>query len=230
MTFTYRHRKQIIIAILICLVVGGSAFYYYHSSFNKKKDKKVTLVLNEKKETKAKEEKVEEKQEKIMFQVDIKGAVFAPGIYSIEEGSRIIDVIEKAGGLRDDADTTVLNLSKKVFDEMVIIVYTQGEVQNFKETKEMENYVNQKCQEGIGELQNDACITENKQELTSSKISINQATKEELMTLSGVGEAKADAIIAYRDAHGGFKTLEELKEVEGIGDALFTTISENITL
>lgn len=164
MTFTYRHRKQIIIGLLLILLIASLSFYGYQSFGKKKKtSKEVTLSLQEKK--KEDSQPKEKKEELLLFQVDIKGAVQAPGIYSVTEGSRVIDVIQKAGGLREDADTTVLNLSKKVYDEMVIIVYTQEEVVNFKATKEMEAFVNQKCEEGKGELQNDACIEENPQNL-----------------------------------------------------------------
>ena len=115
---------------------------------------------------------------------------------------------------------------------MVIIVYTKEEVKDFKMTKQTEEQAIEKCRDGVNEnLSNDACLEPTKEtDVTSQKVSINRATKEELLTIPGIGEAKADAIIAYRKEHGGFKQLEELKEVSGIGDALFTQVQENITL
>ncbi len=227
MTFTYRHRKQIFLAVLVTIILGLGSFFVYRTSFVQQKEEKPILL---KKKESQKETEVAVQEEVRFVQVDIKGAVNQPGIYRMEEGNRVIDVIHQAGELRQDADTTVINLSKKVFDEMVIIIYTQEEVQNFKATKEEEAQVIEQCQQGLGDLQNDACIGEETPKEEKTKVSLNQATKEELMTLSGIGDAKADAILAYRNAHGGFQTIEELKEVEGIGEALFASIAENITL
>ena len=162
------------------------------------------------------------------MKVDIKGEVINPGIYSLIESSRVIDVIELAGGLTENADTSVINLSKKVTDEMVIIIYSRDQIQNFKETKELEKYLQEKCHEqDENSLANDACITDGEQ--ISSKVNINTASLEELMTLKGIGEAKAQDIIAYRETNGGFKSIEELLNISGIGETLFAKIKENIT-
>ena len=112
---------------------------------------------------------------------------------------------------------------------MVIIVYSNDQVANFKETKEEENIIIDKCIEGEnGNLKNDACI-EKEDTKVSGKISINNATKEELMTLPGIGESKADSIIKYREENGNFETIEDITKVSGIGENLFAQIKENIT-
>lgn len=150
------------------------------------------------------------------------------------EGDRVIDVIEKAGGLTQIADTTVINLSKKVSDEMVIIIYSVAEVTNYQKTKEKEEQTLKICTDNEKEIKNDACINskeESKKDSSSpGKININSATKEELMTISGIGEAKAESIIKYRNEHGNFQKIEEIKEVNGIGDGVFAKIKENITI
>jgi len=134
----------------------------------------------------------------------------------------------KAGGLTDQADTSVINLSKKVTDEMVIIVYSKEEVEKFKETKEIEKEVYDKCnQKDENSLINNACIESSSN--TSSKISINTATLEELMTLPGIGESKAKDIINYRESNGPFNTIEDITKVTGIGESIFAKIKENIT-
>ena len=144
--------------------------------------------------------------------------------------SRVIDVINKAGGLTEHADTSVLNLSKKVIDEMVIIVYSKDEVKDFKKTKELEQQVQNNCiQKDENALKNDACIT-NQETLQSTKISINNATIEQLMTLPGIGESKAKEIIDYRTTNGPFTSIEDLKNIPGIGESIFAKIKENITL
>ena len=231
MTFTYRHKKEIILVCLglVLLLVIGSFFIYKNYTAENKEDK--NIVLNTKKDIK----KDEEEEEEVYYQVDIKGEVINPGIYTVKEGSRVIDVIRLAGDLTEVADTSVLNLSKKVKDEMVIIVYSYDEVENFTATKEKEEIEQEACLSQNG-IQNDACIKDSTDDTSSSsvvisgKLSLNTATLDELMTLPGIGEAKAQAIIEYREEVGAFQNIEELKEVSGIGDAIFDQIKENITI
>lgn len=230
MTFTYRHKKEIIFCILglVLLLVVGTVLIY--RNFNSNDSSKENIVLNTKKENLD-----EEEQEEVYYQIDIKGEVNVPGIYTVKEGSRVIDVIRLAGDLTEDADTSVLNLSKKVADEMVIIVYSYDEVTGFTETLEKEKIEQEACLNQNG-ITNDACIGNSEDNTSSSsvvisgKLSLNTATLEELMTLPGIGEAKALAIIQYREEVGAFQSIEELKEVSGIGDAIFDQIKENITI
>ena len=204
-----------------------------YRNFNSNNSSLENIVLNTKK-TEKKEELDDKEQEEVYYQVDIKGEVNVPGIYTVKEGSRVIDVIRLAGDLTDKADTSVLNLSKKVTDEMVIIVYNYDEVNSFTETLEKEKIEQEACLNQNG-ITNDACIEDNSEDDSSSsvvisgKISLNTATKEELMMLPGIGDAKADSIIKYREEVGAFQSIEELKEVSGIGDAIFDQIKENIT-
>ena len=231
MTFTYRHKKEIILVCLglVLLLVIGFVFIYKNYTADDKEDE--NIVLNTKNDTK----KDEEEEEEVYYQVDIKGEVINPGIYTVKEGSRVIDVIRLAGDLTEVADTSVLNLSKKVKDEMVIIVYSYDEVENFTATKEKEEIEQEACLSQNG-IQNDACIKDSTDDTSSSsvvisgKVSLNTATLDELMTLPGIGEAKAQAIIEYREEVGAFQNIEELKEVSGIGDAIFDQIKENITI
>ena len=163
----------------------------------------------------------------IIEKCDIKGEVITPGIYTLKVNSRVIDVINMAGGLTENADTSVLNLSKKIEDELVIIVYSKQEVIDFKKTKEIEKQVEEKCKNSNETLINGACIEI--EEKTSTKVNINTASKEELMTLSGIGESKAEDIIKYREKEQ-FVSIEDIKKVSGIGDSLFAKIKENITV
>ena len=128
-TFHYRYRKQIIIASTILIFIAITSILYISNRPKKQlKVEKTNITLKkDKKETK--EEVIEE------YKVDIKGEVVNPGIYTLKSTSRIIDCIELAGGLTENANTTVLNLSKKITDEMVIIVYSNTEVEDFKKTK-----------------------------------------------------------------------------------------------
>lgn len=209
--------------MILLLLVGVSSYLYYEFSKSEEVSLEPKVVKKEKKE------ETKEKTEEEKIYVDIKGAINSPGIYSTTSSSRVIDIIELAGGLRENADTTMINLSKKVTDEMVIIIYTKEEVQNFIETREQEKYLQEKCLNSSSNLQNGACIEETVTE-DSTKININTATKEELMTLSGIGESKAKDIIAYREKNGNFKTIDEIKNVSGIGENVFAQIKENITV
>ena len=187
-----------------------------------KKDVKEDLVLEDKKL-----QKKEEKEE--LYKVDIKGQVINPGIYELKTSSRVIDVINMAGGLTEEADTSVINLSKKITDEMVIIIYSYAEVEDFSKTKEIEKQVQEKCTKNeIYSIQNDACISISSNEI-NGLININTATKEELMNLQGIGESKAKDIIKYREENEQFNSIEDIKKVPGIGDNLFASIKENIT-
>lgn len=136
-----------------------------------------------------------------------------------------------AGGLTDKANTSVINLSKKITDEMVIIIYSNYEVNNFKRTKEIEASLIEMCkQKDSNSLKNDACIDGDKTAKdNNSKVNINTATKEELMTLSGIGESKANDIISYRNKNT-FKTIDEIKNIKGIGDAVFAKIKDRLTI
>jgi len=169
--------------------------------------------------------------------VDIKGEIKKPGIYKIKCNSRVQDVIFLAGGITSKADTSVLNLSKKLIDEMVIIVYSREQVSNFVVVKEEEKKKIELCQ-SQNEIRNDACIVDSSlsdnetigDTPVNNTISLNNASKEQLMTLPGIGESKANNIISYRNEIGSFKSIEELKNVKGIGDSIFEKIKANITV
>ena len=211
---------------MILLISSLTIFLFRKDIFKsrKKEKKEETEVVIKKKEKQTSSE--------IYFKVDIKGQVNNPGIYSLKEGSRVIDVIEASGGLTENANTTVINLSKKIEDEMVIIIYSNEEVNNFAKTKEVEKQVIDNCiKKDENSLQNDACINQsNEQSNTDNNlININTATQEELMTLPGIGESKAKDIITYR-SENAFTSIEDIKNVPGIGESLFAKIKENITV
>ncbi len=241
MTFKYRYKKQIILGSIVLLILLGIGGFIVQKSFSKKEDKKeITSMKIAKKKTSSsfvKEDSEKEsatKDEEIF--VDIKGQVVMPGTYKMKITDRVKDVIAVAGGLTEQADTSVINLSKKLTDEMVIIIYSAYEVQNFKVTKQQEQLSFDACKysENYG-LQNDACVelTEEQQmddSETTAAVNLNTATKEELMTLTGIGEAKADDIITYRTTNNGFKSIEEIKNVKGIGDSIFDKIKDRITI
>lgn len=232
MTFKYRYRKQIIIISIIVILIGsitGLLVWKYLI-----KDKTESIKENKeivKTNKKSLEKKVVDNIEK--YKVDIKGEINNPGIYSLEKDKRVIDVIVLAGGLTENADTSVLNLSKKITDEMVIIIYSKDQVNDFKKTKEVEKQVEEKCiKADENSLNNDACITSNSPNkvTVNGKVNLNTASLEELMTLQGIGESKAKDIISYRETNNGFKSIDELTNIPGIGESTLAQIKENITV
>ena len=133
------------------------------------------------------------------------------------------DVITMAGGLIEGADTSLINLAKIVADEMTIIIYSKEEV-----TEKLKEEI---CVCECPLINNDACINDSSSSVKEGPlININTATKEELMTISGIGEAKAEDIIKYRESNGNFKSIDEIKNVSGIGDSLFEKIKDYITV
>ena len=221
-TFKYKYRKQIIISILIVIIILSITIYLLLNYKPKKSDS----IVKENKDILKKEPKKEISPE--LFKVDIKGEINNPGIYELAINSRIIDVINIAGGLTENADTSVINLSKKIADEMVIIVYSKEQVLDFSKTKEEEKKLQEKCiKQDETSITNDACITDNN--TINKRININTASKEELMILQKIGESKAEEIIKYREKNGLFENIEDIKKVPGIGENLFASIKEDIT-
>ncbi len=239
------YSKQIIIVIgsLIVIIIIFSLLAYPKI---KSRDKGLINeeVLNVNLEIKEEEIKAQEQDIIKYYYVDIKGAIANPGVYQLKSDSRVVDVIKKAGGLTKEADTTVLNLSKKISDEMTIIIYTKKEIGQFRDKintdsiKEITDYAKKEliCPDPVI---NQACIndkTEKEKENNSNgdnvngKVSINNADAELLQTLPGIGAAKAEAIIEYRNSNGLFTSLEAIKEVSGIGDSTFDSIKDHITL
>lgn len=160
--------------------------------------------------TKAYDYNVSNKQESTKtIIVDIKGAVKNPKEYELPEGSRVRDLVNAAGGLDKDADENTVHFSKILRDEECIIVYKIGEQQN----------------SGTTEIETNPISSNN-----NIKININIATIEQLSTLYGIGEVKAKAIIEYREKNGGFKSIEELGNVDGIGSKTIDKLRDKVDI
>jgi len=235
------NRKKIFIFLgflLIICVIGFSYFYFEYSSLkkDKKKIEEFPIEIKEANEEEdLKKEKVEEVGKEVLklVTVDIKGAITSPGVYEVEEGKRVQDVIHLANGLKENADVSLINLSKKVEDEMVIVIYTREEILAFQE-KNSTSSTTPIIECPKEPIINDACINneekENQETVEDKKVSINQSDLATLMTLPGIGESKARAIISYREQNGGFQSIDQLKNVSGIGEAVYTKLEPFIIL
>ena len=209
-------KRTLLILIMISVILGSVIFIIYKNNQNDKEE--VVEIL---KELAKEEDKKEEENSSIKkITVDIKGMVNNPGVYEVDSDSRINDVIALAGGLKEGADTSNINLAKIVSDEMTIIVYSTEEV--------LEKFKQEVCICNCPYIVNDACIGEDNND--NNLININTASIEKLTTLTGIGDVKAEAIIKYRNEVGKFKTKEEILNVDGIGESLFEKIKDDITV
>ena len=198
--FFRQNVKSIILAFVCSLVLIIGGLFYFNQ--NKTEDYSGVSFSNISNETNNKDEKAANRQDEKIF-VDVKGAVKHPGVFETTKDKRVRDLIEEAGGLLDDADTSTLNLSQKVKDQMVIYVLKHGEKPK-------------QISDGGSSSSN------------TDVININTANKEQLMKISGVGKTKAEAIISYREKNGDFKKKEDITKVRGIGKATFEKIKDKI--
>lgn len=198
--FFRQNVKSIILAFVCSLVLIIGALFYFNQ--NKTEDYSGVSFSNISNETNNKDERAENRHDEKIF-VDVKGAVKHPGVFETTKDKRVKDLIEEAGGLLDDADTSTLNLSQKVKDQMVIYVLKHGEKPK-------------QISDGGSSSSN------------TDVININTANKEQLMKISGVGKTKAEAIISYREKNGDFKKKEDITKVRGIGKATFEKIKDKI--
>ena len=197
--FFRQNVKSIILAFVCSLVLIIGGLFYFNQ--NKTEDYSGVSFSNISNETNNKDEKAEDKHDEKIF-VDVKGAVKHPGVFETTKDKRVKDLIEEAGGLLDDADTSTLNLSQKVKDQMIIYVLKHGE-----KPKQ---------------------ISDSSSSSNTDVININTANKEQLMKISGVGKTKAEAIISYREKNGDFKKKEDITKVRGIGKSTFEKIKDKI--
>ena len=144
--------------------------------------------------------------------VHVVGEVNSPGIVKVPNGTRLYNVIEKAGGMTKNAQTDYLNLADTVKDGQQVRVISKKEFKKLKKKKSTEQ---SQGREESGQN-------------TSGLININTATAQDLQTLSGIGEVRANAIVEYRTQNGNFSKIEDIKNVSGIGDATFNNIKSQI--
>ncbi|HFI0177383.1 TPA: helix-hairpin-helix domain-containing protein [Streptococcus suis] len=142
--------------------------------------------------------------------VDVKGAVAKPGLYTLEEGSRVNDAVDAAGGLTSQADPKSINLAQKLSDEAVVYVASKDE--------------------NVSVVSNTTASSAMSQEGNESKVNLNTATEADLQTISGIGAKRAADIIAYREANGGFMSVDDLNNVSGIGDKTMESIRPYVTV
>ncbi|WP_083717923.1 helix-hairpin-helix domain-containing protein [Anaerosalibacter sp. Marseille-P3206] len=213
--FTKRQQIVILLLVVIVILITSISIYKKNVRFDDEINKLSSIDENEllnnsnNDSKELEEDNVEENNGIIM--VHISGQVYKPGLIELENGSRVIDAVNKAGGLKSEADIDRINLAKKVVDEEKIYIPKIGEEIT-----------------GI-----DANTTTSSSECSTSKdtdkININTCSKEELMSLSGIGEVLATRIIEYRETNT-FKSIDDIMNVSGIGNKKFENIKDYITV
>ena len=144
--------------------------------------------------------------------VDVKGAVKKPGVYQLQSNSRVHDALEKAGGLTDEADLKSVNQAQKLSDEAVVYVAKVGE-----NAVDVTTSAPASATSGTGQAK-------------SAPVNLNTATEADFQTISGIGQKRAQDIIAYREANGRFKSVDDLKNVSGIGAKTLEKLKEYVTV
>lgn len=218
---SYYKKYLILASCLVLFAVAGIGYFMLNNN-----DSVITEVLAE---TTSTTSAVKEESTKLYF--DIKGSVKKPGVYEFTQGDKIIDAINKADGLTKNATTNNLNLSKKLTNEMVIYVFSKNELTTTKAFEPVSNASECKCETiEINNCVDKKTTNESNNDTVLAKININTDNKEKLMTISGIGSSKADAIIEYRTKNGNFKTTEDIMNVSGISKTIYDKIKDIITV
>lgn len=199
--FKKENNKKIIVYILIGIVVVIGAIKLIDIYYQNNNNEEITIqnVLT----TEDEPEKIENETIKVY----VTGEVKNQGVIELEQGSRIVDAIEKAGGQTEEANLKNVNLAYELEDGQKI-------------------YIPNKSEENTNEITDDGVTEIDSKE--NDTININKANEKELQELNGIGESLASSIIKYREDNGKFKNIEDLKNVPGIGESKFSNIKEKI--
>lgn len=212
-------KEQIIVGGLLIVLLGiGIGYILFENPVSEKlaaglvKDDPKGIELNSNKNNSLEmaDDGINKKKDSKMIMVYITGSIKNPGVYNLKEGARLIDLVKKAGGDIEGTDLTKINLAAVIQDGEKIYIPAIGE---------------KKSSMIYSGAETNAIFNSQ-----SDKININQAKKERLEELSGIGPSKAGAIIKYRQENGAFESVKEITEVSGIGPGTFSKIEEEITI
>lgn len=193
------YKKSLLVLFCIALFASISTFYYLYTQED------TTPIITDNTQT-----QIQDKQEDITITVYVSGEVNSPGLVELPSDSRIADAIKACGDFTPLADKAKINLAQKLTDGMQIQVNSKTPVNNSNEQV------------------NDTNSNSPNNNSSSNLININTATKEDLDTLPGIGPATAQKIIDYRQEHGNFSSIEDIKNVKGIGEAKFSKMQDKI--
>lgn len=196
-------KKYIPVMIVILLITGVAIYNHFNRA---KKSQNIEIIQNEINQEQIKKSDENSKEEITQVTVYVSGQVAEQKVITLPIGSRLNDAIKKCGGMTENADINRVNLALKLQDEGHYIVPAIGEEINI----DTSNAIGNPAQGG--------------------KVNLNTADATSLMTLDGIGEKTADKIIKYRQTNGKFNSIEDIKNVDGIGDKKFNAIKDDITV
>ena len=232
MMYEFNKKQKVIIVIIGSMIIIAFLYYIYTKEDNMvistEETAEENLVGNTVGNLEENEETTKENTNKIV--VHVSGAVNKEGIVELEENSRVSDAINKAEGLKENADTKKINLAYKLEDGMKIYIPTIEESMNQNEQNQNESLMDQTSQyiTSSSEIIQDGQTNGTSETKTNEKININTATQTELETLPGIGPSTSLKIVNYRKENGKFKTIEDIKEVSGIGEVKYENIKDLI--
>lgn len=223
-----KDKKKVGIFIILFIILIAFGLLYVKSGFKElKKNDTENIFVDNSENTEAPNEnknsikkdnnKTNNKEVTVSTQektivVEIKGEVKKPDVYILNENSIVKELIEAAGGLTENAELSNINRAKKLQNHELVYIANKNDIN--KEVKNTNSEVN---------------ISQNQiKGISNKKVNINNATLEELKTLNGIGDSKARSIIEYREQNGTFKSIEDIKNVTGIGEKMFEKIKEQI--
>ena len=211
-------KNKIIIAVGAIIIAITVGIYFYKTT---KDNSEVEITEDNFATNTAVENSNETVEENNTIVVHITGEVNYPGVVVLKEGARVVDAIEAGGGETDEADLSSLNLAYMLSDGEKIYVPNKEETSQENQEREY-----------ITSAKDDSEQSENgaKSTGTNFKININTAKQEELTQITGIGESTAKKIIEYRTQNGKFKSIEDIKNIPGIGDSKFNAMKEEITV
>lgn len=211
MKYSFEEKKRRICIIAICLFVVIAGIIYYFSNNVSDSSESDEYIYGDDIVTEAgndNESEVISVDSRIV--VHVCGAVKSPGVYELEGNPRVSDAIEAAGGFAKKAATDYLNLAEPVSDGQKITVVTKSQAKRLMEPQ-TDN-------------------TGSSSDSSGRMVNINTAGAEELMTLPGIGQSKAESIIQYREDNGGFSSISDIKNIPGIKEGVYSKISKHITV
>ena len=201
-----KNKKTIALIVVLIILFTVSVMTYGRNKEKVFQDEYMDNIFVEEEEKEVLVEVGDTEANKSYIVVEVKGEVTRPDVYELEEGSIVKELIDMAGGLTKEADISRINRAKKLQNHELVVI---GNI-NDKENMNM--------------------IEESSEAEYDGLININSANLEELKKISGVGDVKAQSIIEYREKNGGFKSIDEIKNIDGIGEKTFEKIKDKITL
>ncbi len=208
-------KNNIIVIILFSIALSGGVCLYFKTEEKENMQNIFEEVENNVTTNTVENENTEEAKK---IAIHITGEVKKTGVIYLKEGSRIVDAIEKAGGTTKNADLSKVNLAYVLQDGQKVYI------PNKKDNASV--YISEDSGQDVIDNGNTNTKTKNKRK----KININTANKEELQSISGIGPALAEKIVSYRNTNGKFKKVEDLKNVNGIGENKYRNIKDSICI